>query len=215
MCSVIAAFYYQAIIDDQAITRAKVKLHEVRSAYLIWQSRNPHTEPADINELDTLAGGAEARIDPWDNLIILDFDQRIIISMGPDGQLDGSEEAQGIDDDISEPLPPAPISIAIDSDQSVQRQQLPVISRVYPSGAVIDKQPETGAQYSGLSAPIDTSSIWFTIDNENVASESRITENRIEWKSATPMTTGTHSVLLKIQDMNGNVCVRPWVFFVK
>ena len=215
MCSVVAAFYYQAIIDDQAITRAKVKLHEVRSAYLIWQSRNPGAEPANINELDTLSGGAQARLDPWDNLIIIDVDQRVIVSMGPDGVLNGSVEAEGMDDDISEPLPPAPVSTAIDSDRYVQQQQLPVISTVYATGAVVKNPPDIGASYNGISAPVDTSTVWFTVNNENKASESRITKTSIEWKNKAPLASGKHSILLKIQDTNGNVCVRPWTFFIK
>lgn len=215
VCSVIASFYYQEIIKDQEITRAKVKLHEVRSAYLIWQSRNPNSELTDINKLDTLAGGDQARLDPWGNPMILDIDQRLIISTGPDGTLDGSGNSTGTDDDISEPLPPAPVATAIDSDQYVQKQQLPVIVSVYPTGAVLTNSPKIGATYKAISAKIDKSSIWFTIDNENMSSDASISQTNIEWKSKTPLTTGPHNVLLKIQDLNGNVCVRPWTFFIK
>jgi Bacterial Ig-like domain len=92
----------------------------------------------------------------------------------------------------------------------------PVISAQTPANAatINNTQPTISAQYADQGAGIDTTKTALTVDGVNVTAQAAATASDISYTPTAPLTSGTHTVVLKVFDKAGNSSRASWSFSV-
>jgi hypothetical protein len=92
----------------------------------------------------------------------------------------------------------------------------PFISALAPANAAIinNTQPTISAQYADQGGGIDTTKTLLTVDGVNVTAQAAATASGISYMLTAPLTSGAHTVVLKVFDKAGNSSQSSWSFSI-
>jgi len=212
-CAAIAGHYYEGVLQGRRVAEARVRMRQVRDAFLLYQVRHKGADPADLAALKKFIAAPDGAVDPWGNDLVLDTVGRRISCAGPDGELgvDGDDRSR---DDIHEQLPPPAVPATGPSTPTGTDRTPPYVDRVFPRGATSQRTPIVGAAYGDTNSGVDPTMCMLMVDDVDRSADAAFTPSAVQWIAKEELEAGSHRVLLKLQDKAGNVAERSWRFSV-
>ena len=89
----------------------------------------------------------------------------------------------------------------------------PIISDTTPTEVDDTGRPIVSAKFSDDGVGVDMDSVGLSVDGEAVDEE--VTEGSVSYRSASVMESGTHTAMLTVADVAGNVAEHSWEFIIE